>query len=576
MIRRLHLQEVHPPANAVTPVGKAADNETQDGTDSSSLALEFEQLLAKLADRTAALTDGASALGLALAQTGPAARTVSHDQKKDLKTADFRDDREVEVRSDENAGDHNSGFEVQDSDTEKSDDTASSDEQDSQDEVSQVEADTTQVGPEVEQVALIASAVVQVEAVRKVVVADTHTDDTETDTIDDHGPAQNEDLVADQGPKKGETDASQVVEIATTQNQTHVVQEAQTRIRVQEHKKDKDADDAFVTASTTPLATDPADSNDIRRIRLEDHRRDNNQPESGTQSNQQPLNVPVNVATSTESSRADSKLSDEARALLNDMMQSRGGEGAQKVGSKAKEEGDFSAPEAAPAPVAKTTTRASHGDIQMALLRQAFESLKQARQESGDSRQRAVTPATNGVGAASEPRRAEGDSSSRGSRPMTRPQTDRMMERVEVALKEAAKSRDGKTISLRLDPAEFGRVKVDVSLRDGALHARLTPENQQVMTALQENAHELHSALRKLGLDVSSVSVTVTPEKAQDDHGMGGQMQNGSSFHDERNNMPHNQGQLAENTFGNELAQGDWKTVVTPEKKTAVVDHWVA
>jgi flagellar hook-length control protein FliK len=151
-----------------------------------------------------------------------------------------------------------------------------------------------------------------------------------------------------------------------------------------------------------------------------------------------------------------------------------------------------------------------------------------------------------------------------------------MMERVEVALKEAAKSRDGKTISLRLDPAEFGRVKVDVSLRDGALHARLTPENQQVMTALQENAHELHSALRKLGLDVSSVSVTVTPEKAQDDHGMGGQMQNGSSFHDERNNMPHNQGQLAENTFGNELAQGDWKTVVTPEKKTAVVDHWVA
>ena len=157
---------------------------------------------------------------------------------------------------------------------------------------------------------------------------------------------------------------------------------------------------------------------------------------------------------------------------------------------------------------------------------------------------------------------------------MTRPQTARMMERVEGALKEAAKSRDGKTISLRLDPADFGRVKVDVSLREGALHARLTPENQQVMTALRENAHELHGALRKLGLDVSSVTVSVSAEKGQDDVGTGTQMQNGSSFHDERNNMPHERGQVAENTFGNELA--DWKKVGTPEQTTSVVDHWVA
>jgi flagellar hook-length control protein FliK len=574
MIRRLHLQEVHPPANAVTPVGKAADNENQDSTDSSSLALEFEQLLAKMADGTTAGTDGATALGTALAQTGPAARNVRHEQKKTDKSADFHEDREVEVSSDQHEGDQDSGVEVKDLDKEESDDATSADAHESDDEVSQVETDTTQLGPEIQEVALVATNIVQVEAIRQVAVADTQVDETKADTTNDQGDAQAEVFVADQGPKQVETTASQVVDTSANQNQTQVVQEAQTRIHVQDHKKERaDGDEGFAT-SATPVAAESGDFTDIRRIRLDEHQRDDRQQESAFQSNQQPVNVSVNASASADTSRTKSGLSDEMRSLLGEMMQSRGGDGAQKAAPKAKDEEGFPIPEAMSAPVAKSPSRAPQSDIQMALLRQAFESIKQARQESGDARQRATTPTTNAVGAASEPRRAEGDTSSRGSRPMTRPQTARMMERVEVALKEAAKSRDGKTISLRLDPADFGRVKVDVSLRDGALHARLTPENQQVMTALRENAHELHGALRKLGLDVSSVTVTVTPEKAQDDAGTGAQMQNGSSFQDERNNMPHDKGQLAENTFGNELAE--WKTVVTPEQKTAVVDHWVA
>ncbi|RMG40495.1 MAG: hypothetical protein D6719_10850 [Candidatus Dadabacteria bacterium] len=82
-------------------------------------------------------------------------------------------------------------------------------------------------------------------------------------------------------------------------------------------------------------------------------------------------------------------------------------------------------------------------------------------------------------------------------------------ERVEQVLKEAAKARNGKTISVRLDPPSLGRVKVDVSLRDGALHARLVAESPQVNQLLRERAHELHAVLRRIGLNVDEVSVSV-------------------------------------------------------------------
>jgi flagellar hook-length control protein FliK len=157
---------------------------------------------------------------------------------------------------------------------------------------------------------------------------------------------------------------------------------------------------------------------------------------------------------------------------------------------------------------------------------------------------------------------------------MNKGQLARMLERVQSTLTEAAKARDGKTISLRLDPANLGRVKVDVSLKEGVLHARITPENQQVMTALREHAHELQGALRKLGLDVDSVTVTVRSDGLQDEATGGQNSFDGRTFQEERNNMPHERSQVVENTVGNELAQ--WKEAVAPEQGVGVVDHWVA
>ena len=92
---------------------------------------------------------------------------------------------------------------------------------------------------------------------------------------------------------------------------------------------------------------------------------------------------------------------------------------------------------------------------------------------------------------------------------LPRSQVTSMMSRVENALKEIARSKDGKTISIKLNPEELGNVKIDVSIRDGKLHARLTAENPLVNQSLREKATELQQILRNLGIEVDEVSVSV-------------------------------------------------------------------
>jgi flagellar hook-length control protein FliK len=163
------------------------------------------------------------------------------------------------------------------------------------------------------------------------------------------------------------------------------------------------------------------------------------------------------------------------------------------------------------------------------------------------------------------------------SRPTTRPQLTRMLERVESTLKEVARSRDGKTISLKLEPVDLGRVKVDVSLRDGVLHARISPDSQQVMTALREHAHELQGTLRKLGLEVDSVTVSVTADEFSNQmNGGNGGANSGSSFRDERHNMPNSGIQVPENMNGNELAAGVLGNTEGTSSAALIEDHWVA
>lgn len=135
-------------------------------------------------------------------------------------------------------------------------------------------------------------------------------------------------------------------------------------------------------------------------------------------------------------------------------------------------------------------------------------------------------------------------------------------EQVEKALQEAARSRDGKTISLRLDPPELGRVRVDVSIRDGVLHARLGADSDQISMLLRERAHELQRMLRGLGLNVETVSVSVRGD-SQD--GLGAFSQNAGAGNFD---------------FGKDShlsSERDAAGVLTaPKTSPSTDDHWVA
>jgi flagellar hook-length control protein FliK len=149
-----------------------------------------------------------------------------------------------------------------------------------------------------------------------------------------------------------------------------------------------------------------------------------------------------------------------------------------------------------------------------------------------------------------------------------------MMERIETAIKEAARSRDGKTITLRLEPLQLGQVKCDVSLRDGLLHARITPQNPEVVQAVRDNSHELQSALRRLGLNVDRVTVQVLSEKDPGAFANNTGYLDGKSFQENDGKMPGNQGQTPEKSFGNKFA--DVSGASTSDAGIAPADHWIA
>ena len=218
--------------------------------------------------------------------------------------------------------------------------------------------------------------------------------------------------------------------------------------------------------------------------------------------------------------------------------------------------------------------RNSELSMQLTLLRQAFDSLKAQTMGTSDSKSRSSTSGISGVGAASEPRAAQNDNAPRVAKYLNRATSQKMLERIESALKEAAKSRDGKTITLRLEPLQLGQVKCDVSLRDGLLQARITPQNPEVLHTLRDHAHELQGALRRLGLNVDRVTVQVLGEKDPTNFASTAGFLDGKSFQENGNNMPGKGRQTPEKTFGNEIA--DVTRAGTSDAGITPADHWIA
>jgi flagellar hook-length control protein FliK len=149
----------------------------------------------------------------------------------------------------------------------------------------------------------------------------------------------------------------------------------------------------------------------------------------------------------------------------------------------------------------------------------------------------------------------------------------RTMERVESALKEVARAKDGKTISVRLDPPELGTLKIDMSLRDGSLHARVVAESPQVTTLLKEKSHELVQIMRKLGLNVEKVSVSVSDQKESFSGNLNGFDNSAQQFSDQRSGSE----RRSTSSGGRSSGHGSGDVLGQLRSATTVVDdHWVA
>jgi hypothetical protein len=151
----------------------------------------------------------------------------------------------------------------------------------------------------------------------------------------------------------------------------------------------------------------------------------------------------------------------------------------------------------------------------------------------------------------------------------------RTMERVESALKEVARSKDGKTISVRLDPPELGTVKIDVTQRDGSIHARLVAESPQVTNLLKDKSQEVVQMLRKLGLNVDKVSVSVGGQPEQPSQQFNQQLD--SQVNDRTGeNANRNSSNRSRKEGNGQSANSNASRVQHQNLNGVVSDHWVA
>lgn len=159
----------------------------------------------------------------------------------------------------------------------------------------------------------------------------------------------------------------------------------------------------------------------------------------------------------------------------------------------------------------------------------------------------------------------QSDKNPRPVRTLNYSQSTRTLEKVENALREAARSRDGKTISIKLEQSELGKVKADVTLRDGSLHARLIADSPAVYQLLKDKAPELQGTLRKLGLNVDQITIAV-----------GGSENNEFSLGTSSGQQQQSQQEQALPGFGHAAVTNNAFTTRGTLTKEVVDDHWVA
>lgn len=567
MMRRLHVEDAHTSALAITNAKEG--REARDEQSFESVASEFKSLLSKISTEYGALPDQSVALGFALAQSAAqqvhqrperAPQVTEDDTRKDERgesnseftflSEDDSTQRDIEEPLVErNVADGDSqknltreigsrrSFEVGEADSKE---VVTSHE--SMSIVPEAgDADKHELGASIANdlqphgVDDSAVSAVPVEHSESSMLVKTF-DDSQTSTVETFAA---ETVVKSEIEAEHQEDENPVDgPIMVADAEENVYREATVTKKVAQEKAS--VPDSVDKLRDLPIANDPkkdvyADQQDLNRLR------DNE------------------IAGGEEMLNATTKRS----VRIGDVA---------RTGADAENAQQFSPPEQFVArPMPKTDMT-----IQTALLRQAFERVQLF---SGvDSKASKVSGVGEGIVppqvSSSTTRTESKEDAPSAARSRAQSNMARMLERVDATLKEAARSRDGKSITLKLDPVDLGKVRVDVTLRDGKLHAKITPDNQDVMQSLRENAHDLQASLRKLGLEVDSVSVSIGLERFEDGESAQ-QFAGGSSFQEEGHNLPFEDGQVPENMFGNKFAL-DTQAGSSEGNPSSELDHWIA
>ncbi len=141
--------------------------------------------------------------------------------------------------------------------------------------------------------------------------------------------------------------------------------------------------------------------------------------------------------------------------------------------------------QASVAEAAKTTVQAQGGNALVNALGSAEESSKRSTPASKESAKSAATQRT------------------------------QIAEQIQKLLDAAAKSKDGNTMVVRLDPPDLGTLTVKITRRADQIFARIVPESPEVEQLLRERASEMTQVLASQGFRTENVQISIGVERSE-------------------------------------------------------------
>ena len=68
---------------------------------------------------------------------------------------------------------------------------------------------------------------------------------------------------------------------------------------------------------------------------------------------------------------------------------------------------------------------------------------------------------------------------------------------------------EGSSIEMQLNPENLGKMYVNISAKQGMIHAQIAATNETVKEALESQVHELRETLQQSGVKVDAIEVTI-------------------------------------------------------------------